>query len=107
VVRASSLVTIARLRRVPAEPLTPVRGGWDGPAATGTVYLSTEHDPGWVLEGSDRDPFVAFGWATAFEGIGGPVRVRHEGSLAAGLRVALLVILWGAALWATRRPVGR
>jgi hypothetical protein len=107
VLRASALVTVARLRRVPSEPLEAVGGGWDGPAGTGTVYLSTEHDPRWALEGGDRDPFVAFGWATAFEATGAPVRVRHEGSTAAGLRVALLAVLWGAALWVTRRPVGR
>jgi hypothetical protein len=71
------------------------------------VYLSTEHDPRWTLEGSDRDPFVEFGWATAFEATGARVRVRHEGSTAAGLRMVLLAVLWGAALWVTRKPVGR
>ena len=65
---------IARWRPVPAVPLREVPGGWDGPAADGTVFLSTEHDDDWTLEGSTEPPDVAFGWATSFLATGGPSR---------------------------------
>lgn len=105
--RSASLAANARWRAVPATPLARTRGGWQGPPASGTVFLSTEHDPGWTLEGSDEDPVPAFGWATAFTSRGAPIRLRHEGGIAAGLRVVLLAILWAAALWVTRKPVAR
>ena len=38
---------------------------------------------------------------------GDPVRIRHGGSVPAKIEVALLAILWLAALWATRKPVAR
>ena len=94
-------------RRVPAVPLERVSGGWDGPAGLeGTVFLSTEYDAQWGL-GSSVRPEVAFGWATSFPASGEPVRVRHDGQLPARIQVALLTLLWLAALWATRKPVAR
>jgi MYXO-CTERM domain-containing protein len=35
------------------------------------------------------------------------VRIRHGGSVPAKIQVALLTLLWLAALWATRKPVSR
>jgi hypothetical protein len=35
------------------------------------------------------------------------VRIRHGGSVPARIQLALLSILWLAALWATRKPVAR
>jgi hypothetical protein len=99
--------TIAMWRSVPATALERVPGGWDGPGVDGTVFLSTEYDAGWELEGSARGPEVAFGWATSFRAEGDPVRIRHGGSVPAKIEVALLTILWLAALWATRKPVSR
>jgi hypothetical protein len=107
VLRAGELSAIARWRSVPAIPLERVGGGWDGPPARGTVYVSTEIDPGWRLEGSDAAPSPAFGWATSFPADGEAISVRHEGGIAAGVRVALLMVLWAVALWMTRRPVAR
>jgi len=98
---------IARWRPVPAVPLREVPGGWDGPAADGTVFLSTEHDDDWMLEGSTAPPDVAFGWATSFPATGGAVEVRHGGALPAKIEVALLTVLWLVALWVTRKPVAR
>jgi GT2 family glycosyltransferase len=98
---------IATWRPVGAEPLAGVRGGWHGSAEAGTVFLSTEYDEGWSLEGSDRDPDVAFGWATSFPAEGGAIRVRHEGRLPAVIQAVVLGILWLAALWVTRKPVAR
>jgi hypothetical protein len=107
VLGASDPATIARWYPVPATSLRAVPGGWDGPAQDGRVFLAMEHDPGWVLEGTEQEPAVAFGWATSFEAPGSPIRVRHRGSVASGVRVALLIVLWAAALWATRKPVAR
>ncbi|HEX6399145.1 MAG TPA: hypothetical protein VF108_01575, partial [Actinomycetota bacterium] len=107
VLRSAGLAENARWRAVPATPLERTRDGWQGPPGDGTVFAATEHDPGWTLEGSDADPVRAFGWATAFTARGAPIRIRHEGGIAAGLRVALLAVLWGAALWVTRKPVAR
>ena len=99
--------TIAMWRRVPATALERVAGGWDGSAVDGTVFVSTEYDAGWELHGGARRPEVAFGWATRFVAEGGTVRIRHGGSVPAKIQVALLTILWLAALWATRKPVAR
>lgn len=99
--------TIAMWRSVPASALERVAGGWDGPGEAGTVFLSTEYDAEWELQGTARDPVVAFGWATSFPVEGEPVRIRHGGSLPAKIQVALLTLLWLAALWATRKPVAR
>jgi GT2 family glycosyltransferase len=99
--------TIARWRPVPATPLQRVRGGWDGPGPAGMVFVSTEFDAGWQLEGTSRRPEVAFGWATSFRADGEPIRIRHGGSLPARIQAVLLTIIWLAALWATRRPVAR
>jgi hypothetical protein len=98
---------IATWRPVDATRLTRVRGGWNGPAASGTVFLSTEHDPDWALRGTGQAPRALFGWATGFTAEGEPVRVRHEGRLPAAIQSILLTVLWVAALWVTRKPVPR
>jgi GT2 family glycosyltransferase len=107
VLDAADPATLARWRSVPSVPLAPVDGGWDGPPARGTVFVATEFDPAWTLEGSDAAPEPAFGWATSFATGGDPIRVRHGGGLGATVRVAFLVVLWAVALWVTRRPVSR
>jgi GT2 family glycosyltransferase len=107
VIASADPSTIATWRPVPSVALERVPGGWDGPAAEGTVFLSTEYDPGWELGGGEEDPEVAFGWATSFAADGEPVRVRHEGSVAARIQVVLLAVVWLVALWVTRKPVAR
>jgi hypothetical protein len=107
ILNSGDLSAIEMWRSVPAAPLQAVRGGWDGPGAEGTVFLSTEYDAGWELEGTTRRPEVAFGWATSFRTEGEPVRIRHAGSLPARMQVLLLTIIWLVALWATRKPVAR
>jgi GT2 family glycosyltransferase len=99
--------TIAMWQPVPAVPLEDVSGGWNGPELAGAVFLSTEYDAQWRLQGASGGPDVAFGWATTFEAGGEPVTVRHEGRLPARIQLALLALLWLAALWATRKPVAR
>ncbi|HEX5938538.1 MAG TPA: glycosyltransferase family 2 protein [Actinomycetota bacterium] len=107
VIASGEMATTATWLPVPSTPLEEVPGGWDGPAAEGTAFLSTEFDRGWELGSRDADPEVAFGWATSFPADGEPVRVRHDGGVAGAIRVALLAILWLAALWVTRKPVAR
>ena len=98
---------IAMWQPVPAVPLERASGGWNGPALPGTVFLSLEYDAQWALRGDAAGPEVAFGWATSFQADGERVEVRHEGELPARIQVALLALLWLAALWATRKPVAR
>jgi GT2 family glycosyltransferase len=99
--------TIEMWQPVPAVPLERVPGGWDGPGTEGMAFLSTEYDARWELRGEARRPEVAFGWATSFPAEGEPIQIRHGGSVAARIQVALLTLLWLAALWATRKPVAR
>jgi GT2 family glycosyltransferase len=107
IIGAADPSTIAMWRRVPATALERVPGGWDGVDVDGTVFVSTEYDDGWELQGVTQRPEVAFGWATRFRAEGDPVRIRHGGSVPARIQVALLTILWLSALWATRKPVAR
>jgi hypothetical protein len=107
ILRAGDPSTTARWRAVPATPLPRTRGGWDGPGVAATVFLSTEYDVGWEMEGTSRRPEVAFGWATSFRAEGEPIRVRHGGSVPARIQAVLLLMIWLGALWATRRPVAR
>jgi GT2 family glycosyltransferase len=107
IMAATDPSAIAMWRPVRATPLRPVRGGWDGPPQEGTVFVSTEHDDGWALRGGDEAPAVAFGWATSFGTEGQPVEIRHEGRLPATIQLWVLVLLWIAALWFTRKPVAR
>jgi hypothetical protein len=59
------------------------------------------------VEGSDDDPFTAFGWATGFERQEAPVAVRYGAQLPATIQAWLLAGLWAVALWITRKPVAR
>jgi hypothetical protein len=107
ILASGDLADIVRWRPVPATPLRKVRGGWDGPVGTGTVFLSMEVDPGWKLSGSDQRPALAFGWATSFRSGSGAVRIRHTGALPATIQLSVLAVIWSGALWVTRKPVAR
>ena len=98
---------VAMWRRVDPTELGRVPGGWDGPGAEGTIFLSSEYDAGWELRGTSRSPELAFGWATSFATDADPVRIRHRGSLPSRMQVVFLTVLWLAALWVTRKPVAR
>ncbi|HVF09064.1 MAG TPA: glycosyltransferase family 2 protein [Actinomycetota bacterium] len=87
--------------------LRRIDGGWEGGRGTGPIYLSTEFQGDWKLEGSDDDPFTAFGWATAFAAQPAPVTIRQASQLPATIQVVVLAALWLAALWFTRKPVAR
>ena len=88
-------------------PLTQVQGGWEGGRGAGPVFLSTEFQGAWQLEGSSVEPFTAFGWATGFPTQRSPVAVRYGAQLPTTLQAWLLAALWAVALWVTRKPVAR
>jgi GT2 family glycosyltransferase len=101
-----------------ATPLAEVEGGWSGVAPTGTAYISTQWNGSWKLNGGAEAPRKAFGWATAFPaaaavGAGQStasdhvVDIRYGSQLLRTLESWLLVVLWAAALWVTRKPVAR
>jgi hypothetical protein len=71
------------------------------------VFLSTEFDGAWTIEGSDATPSAAFGWATSFGATDAPVAVRYGAQLPATIQAWLLALAWAAALWITRKPVAR
>ncbi|MDP9329277.1 MAG: glycosyltransferase family 2 protein [Actinomycetota bacterium] len=100
-------VAVSMFRSVPALTLRRVEGGWEGTSEPGMVVLSVEFNGAWKLEGTSAGPQRAFGWATAFETPGGPVRVRYGGQLSRSLEMWLLAGLWVVALWITRKPVAR
>jgi len=87
--------------------LRQIEGGWQGGKGTGPVFVSTEFQGDWILEGSTDDPFTSFGWATGFDAQRTPVTVRHGSQLPATIQLSMLAVLWAAALWVTRKPVAR
>jgi hypothetical protein len=100
----SSLPSPAGARPLPPDLRTPFR------SADGLLFLSQQFDDRWELkraEGSAPErPRRSFGWATGFPltGAEGSVTLRYGGQLARDLELAVLALLWGAALWITRRP---
>jgi hypothetical protein len=86
-----------------------VEGGWSGATGGGNLALvSTEFDGAWELEGSDAAPQRAFGWATDVDVAGSTTaRVLYGAQLPRTIESWLLLVLWAAALWFTRKPVRR
>jgi GT2 family glycosyltransferase len=98
-------VAMTTLRR--AWPLEQVQGGWQGGRGGGPVFVSTEFQGAWRVDGSDASPTTAFGWATGFGSQRAPVSVRFGSQLPATIQAWLLAAIWVAALWITRKPVAR
>jgi GT2 family glycosyltransferase len=90
--------------RLPLDLDKPVR------ASDGLLFLSQQYDGRWRLEGEGRRPATkpgrAFGWAVGFPvtEADGSVRLRFGGQTARDVELALVAVLWLAALWITRRP---
>ena len=107
-VRSGDFLDDERLRSLPASPLKPLQGGWDGIGRPqGIVFVSTEYDDAWRLEGDPTEPVPAFGWATAFASPSGDVHVRYGAQLPRTIQIWLLAAVWAVALWVTRKPVRR
>jgi hypothetical protein len=105
---SGSPLVVARLRAAAALPLT---GG--GERFRGTlpgrsfVLLSQQFDSRWRLtvgNGAPLPPERAFGWAIGFDAPGGSVSVRYTAQWLRTLEMLVLALLWGLALWITRRP---
>ena len=106
-VRAPDVAAIARATVGRGAALTQVQGGWSGGKGSGPVFVSTEFQGSWQLEGSSDPPFTAFAWATGFPTQQAPVAVRYGAQLPATIQAWVLGALWAIALWVTRKPVAR
>jgi hypothetical protein len=106
-VRATEPSDVVRTSLRRGSPLDQVQGGWEGGEGAGPVFVSTEFQGAWQLDGSDDAPFTAFGWATGFETQQAPVALRYGDQLPATIQAWLLAVVWAVALWVTRKPVAR
>jgi hypothetical protein len=115
IARSSRLDVVESLPRVEARPLAQGPSGQllTGPSrSTGAlVLLLNQFDRRWRLEGGGTtgsvQPDRVLGWATGFRTGAMPAgyKVRFSGQRLRSGEVVLLILLWGAALWVTRRPV--
>ncbi|MBI3647899.1 MAG: glycosyltransferase family 2 protein [Actinobacteria bacterium] len=105
----ASLVDEMQLPLLAPQELAHVTGGWEGMGPGGVVFVSSQYDPGWRLDGggSSVQPRRAFGWAMSFDAPAGEVRVRYRNQWVRSLEITVLAALWAAALWVTRKPSAR
>ncbi|MEP6759362.1 MAG: glycosyltransferase, partial [Actinomycetota bacterium] len=93
---------------VPAAPLDPTQSGWTGASDGGDhPVVATAFDGAWELDGTGAQPQQAFGWATSFSEAPSIVTIRYADQLGRTIATWLLAVVWGAALWITRKPVRR
>jgi hypothetical protein len=110
IVASDDPATIQQLPPLPAAPLAAVPGGWAGVAPTaGLAVIATEFGPDWRLTsgGAESRPREAFGWSTSFDAPAGTLRVRFTAQWIRTLETIAMALLWVAALWVTRKPVGK
>ena len=98
---------------LPVPAATPLEGGGERytgtlPSTPSLVLLGDQDAGGWTLTtrgGPATQPIRAFGWAVGFLPRAGPATfmVHFDGQRAKTVQIALLAILWFAALWLTRR----
>ena len=69
--------------------------------------IETLLDKGELRPGDQLPPERALGWATGFRAGSMPsgYRVHFTRQRTRTMEILLLALLWGAALWVTRRPV--
>jgi hypothetical protein len=107
-VDASSFPEIAARPIVDVERIAPLDAGVtsDVPSA-GEVVVADQFDPGWRIEnqGQRLPPQRAFGWAISSEIEPGSLSFVFTGQWVRTAEMALLGLLWLAALWITRKPV--
>ena len=108
IVASSDPDAIQRFEPTVVSALDATASGWHGTAAAGDVVsIATAFDDGWRLGGSDRAPQPAFGWATSFDAVPGPIDVTFAEQFPRTLSLWLLAAVWAVALWVTRKPVRR
>jgi hypothetical protein len=114
--RSSRLTAPARVNPVGAVSLDRLSAAsWAGAPTLpepGVVVAATEYNGKWRLQtenGGAALPFRAFGWGLGFDAAEGSARilVSFQGQTARSVQVAVLVALWAAALWLTRRGAER
>jgi hypothetical protein len=74
--------------------------------APGHVVVTQQLDAGWRVEnaGEVLAPFPGYGWAIAAPVQAGTVAVRFTDQWVRTVELFLLALLWGIALWVTRKP---
>jgi len=74
--------------------------------APGHVVVTQQLDAGWRVEnaGEVLAPFPGYGWAIAAPVQAGTVAVRFMDQWVRTVELFLLALLWGIALWVTRKP---
>jgi GT2 family glycosyltransferase len=109
----TDLLPIASAPPFDGRRLRPMPGGYRGGAPQGSprrVLLGQQFDAGWRLSapgGTAVAPRRAFGWATGFDPPAGRLQVRYGRQWLRDVEVAVLGLLWLAALWITRKPARR
>jgi len=105
---ASSFPEIAARPIVDVERIAPLEdGGTSDVATAGEVVAADQFDPGWRVENQGQRllPQRAFGWAISSEVEPGSISFVFTGQWMRTAEMALLGLLWLAALWITRKPV--
>ena len=74
--------------------------------APGHVVVTQQFDAGWRVEngGEVLAPFPGYGWAVAAPVQAGAVAVLFTDQWVRTVELFLLALLWGVALWVTRKP---
>jgi GT2 family glycosyltransferase len=104
----TDLLPVASLPPFDGTALDPAPGGWQGTSPGGQLLLATQFDPAWRLQGdAAARPSDSFGWGTRFDSPEGDVRVTYSKQQARDIQVAVVALLWLAALWITRKPARR
>ncbi|MFL5798787.1 MAG: glycosyltransferase family 2 protein [Actinomycetota bacterium] len=105
----AGLLPVASLPAFDGSALRAAPGGYGGSSGGGSVLLASQFDSGWRLRAAGRTvpPTRAFGWGTAFRAPAGAVSVTYGRQWVRDLEVAVLAVLWLAALWITRKPARR
>jgi GT2 family glycosyltransferase len=109
---ASTSTGFSALASLPAPEARSLSSGGQVSGGDGLLLLSQQFDSRWRLEagasGRTWQPQHAFGWAVGFT-VGSDAAmsiVRFHGQTVRDVELALLTLLWAAALWITRRPAG-
>lgn len=103
------LGTIASVPRVEVTPIPAAPGGFAGTAPAGYGFVSEQDEGGWRVQTGGRSLGTepAFGWGIGFEAAEGTVRLTYADQWIRTTEMTVLLMLWLAVLWITRRPGSR
>jgi GT2 family glycosyltransferase len=108
IARSTDHDRIQRLDPTVMSSLVATGSGWSGTSGGGDmIVIATAADDAWRLDGTDRAPQQAFGWATSFDTAPAAVRVVFGDQFPRTVSMWLLAAAWAVALWVTRKPVRR